>query len=116
MYDIKNEGLLPAVSLDADCSFSFDMTGKGMSGSVSDMSTPYPNFSDTLRHSGTVTLPCFQSIDLRSSALPLASAVMKTRVSYFVWPFTCSFCKRHQTFRFKGSVRGDLPMQWTFVH
>jgi hypothetical protein len=114
MYDVTNEGLLPAVSLDADCTFWFEMTGTGVSGHASDVTTPFPNFADNLYHSGTATLPCFRSIGLGRTALPLASADMRARVSYFVWPFICSFCKRHQTFRFKGSVRGDLPMQWTF--
>jgi hypothetical protein len=98
MYDVKNEGILPAVSLDAMCTYNFELNGKGVSGSFSNMSTPYPAFFDSLHHSATATLPCFQSIDLRSSALPVASADMKTQVSYYVWPFTCSFCKRHQTF------------------
>jgi hypothetical protein len=116
MFDVKNEGYSPAESLDADCTFWFEMIGTGMSGHASDVTTPFPNFADTLYHSGTATLPCFRSIGLSRNALPLASADVRVKVSYFVWPFFCSFCKRHQTFRFKGAVSGDLPMQWSLVN
>lgn len=114
MYDISNGGFLPVVALDAECKYWFKLTGPGAGGDFNNVGSVYPNFADILYHSGVATLPCFRSIDLERVSLA-PEAQMTAKISYFVWPFTCSSCKRQRTFRFKGVAIKGFPMQWTEI-
>jgi hypothetical protein len=40
---------------------------------------------------------------------------LSVKVIYYVWPLTCPFCTRHQTFRMEGASDEHGKMHWAFV-
>jgi hypothetical protein len=106
LFDVTNDGYLPATSLDAVCMPYFSQ--------VENFGREYRNFANRLLHSQRATLPCFHMIYLARGTS--GDFGFKIRVTYYVWPFTCKICRRSQTFAFKGMLDSGGGVQWMSVN
>jgi hypothetical protein len=120
MFYVTNEGYLPAVDLRSTCAEGMiDSAGNDLkfnTGGDPEQRDSEEKFADHLNHTGHATIPCYRHIVMTGQWPALVKARLSINVSYYVWPFTCRYCTRQQTFRMEGAPDVSGNLHWTFVN
>lgn len=112
MFYVTNEGYLPADDLRATCT---EAMGDSARNDWNFNTGDEEQFADRLYHSGRATLPCYRHIVMKGPWPRFVRTQLSVKVIYYVWPLTCPFCTRHQTFRMEGASDEHGKMHWAFV-
>ena len=115
-----NEGYLPAVDLRSTCTEGMvDSAGNNFNfntGGTPGQRVSEEKFAAHLTHAEHATIPCYRHIVMKGEWPAFVKAQLSINVSYYVWPLTCRYCARKQTFRMEGAPDVGGNLHWTFVN
>jgi hypothetical protein len=119
---VINEGYVPITDLDAECEINSTI------GTVqfNNWRVGFAGFADYLAHEGSVTAPCFQSIELDGTNRPFIgvgpanrdvteSAALSMTIIYSFYHINLKWFRRSQSLRFKSIIGKDGAQHWLLV-
>jgi len=111
MFKVRNGGYIPVTDLDADCAASFSVGGN----IFDNAHFGYPSFAADLAHDGTVTIPCFSSIDIGNRQMTGAGIFLNVEIGYAYYHLNLPKLRRSQLFRFMSVAAKDGTYHWIFL-
>jgi hypothetical protein len=116
LFQLKNGGYIPVTDLNAFCAptMAQEKNSLGVSGiNFGYAGSPFDTLANinSLMHDQTVTLPCFQTIALRSGRIPAGSSFDIT-ITYAFFHLNFHPLRRSQTFHFESLIGADHSQHW----
>lgn len=105
LLEVSNQGYVPLSDLSATCRVGFHL-GRI---SVSNARLHFPKFARYLGHGGSVTVPCFSTLNIPTTS---EGATLDLRISYGFYPLPASLFHRQQAFHFKSVMGKGGTEHW----
>jgi hypothetical protein len=108
MFEVSNGGYVPLTNLDVVCIPSFETPRA----EIKDNNFEFNNAATYLSHGQTVTMPCFNSINMHHIRDGAELAIF---VTYAFYHLNLGFLRRSQVFHFRSLIGRDGTYHWAFV-
>jgi hypothetical protein len=114
MWILQNDGYIPITNVGATCTSDAHFSSSQNSAilHLHNGSFAYANFAEYLGHDGTVTLPCFQVMDIDEQLHLKTGSNLTVAIDYAFYHLNFAVLRRTQKFHFVSIVGSDQVQHW----